>query len=84
MVKDGYVPGWSFQYFRDGIYSKEIASLLQTDAIQEMDLSEPCFVSNLFLIPRKSGKLRPVIDLRDLKPSTFAQDGGYRTCGVVS
>ena len=31
-----------------------------------MDLQEPCFVSRLFLIPKKSGNLRAVIDLRQL------------------
>src|SRR6266511_729237 len=48
------------------IYQAEIDSLTEIQAIREMHPSEPCFVSNLFLIPKKNGGLRPVIDLRNL------------------
>src|SRR6266496_6426619 len=61
------------------VYTKEISSLLQMDAIQEIDPNDPCFVSNLFLVPKKSESLRPVIDLRRLnqfiKYSHFKMEG---------
>src|SRR5688572_12647443 len=46
--------------------SLEINSLLNSGAIQEMDTKVPCFVSNLFLVSKKNGKNRPVIDLWNL------------------
>ncbi|CAB4383503.1 unnamed protein product [Rhizophagus irregularis] len=61
------------------IFSHEISELLKIKAIQEMDPEEPCFVSNLFMVPKKGGSLRPVIDLRKLniyvKYSHFKMEG---------
>ena len=35
-------------------------------AIQESRLATPTFLSRIFTVPKKNGKLRPVIDLRSL------------------
>ena len=48
-----------------------IKELLQKGAIQPTKRSNCRFVSNIFLIPKKSGGLRPVINLKDL--NTFVR-----------
>ena len=45
----------------------EITELLQKNAVEEMTLpSQPCFHSNLFLVPKKDGGQCPVINLKAL------------------
>src|ERR1041385_1739249 len=44
------------------LFEKEINDLLLTGAIQEIDINTPCFLSNLFMVPKKSGGRRAVID----------------------
>jgi ribonuclease HI len=80
LVKEGYTPEWtsppplkvtqvsSRTYRQDELhtYNTEIGSLLKSGAIEEMDPNTPCFVSRFFLIPKKNGKIRPIIDLRRL------------------
>src|SRR2546430_4671221 len=80
IISHGYSPEWnqlpplrkiSLSYHNFDIkdlssFQQEIQHLLSTGAIQEMDLQEPCFVSRLFMVPKKSGDLRAVIDLRQL------------------
>jgi hypothetical protein len=80
LVKESYTPEWtsppplkviqvSSQIYRQDelhTYNTKIKSLLKSGAIEEMDLNTPCFVSRFFLIPKKNGKIRPIIDLRRL------------------
>ena len=51
--------------------NQETKELLQKGAIQPTKRSNCRFVSNIFLIPKKSGGLRPVINLKDL--NTFVR-----------
>ena len=45
--------------------SKELTNLLEKGAVQEVQHQvEPGFVSRLFLVPKKGGQMRPVINLR--------------------
>jgi len=46
------------------IVSTEIDKLLMKGAIKEVDSVEDQFISNLFLVPKKDGSLRPVINLK--------------------
>ena len=62
------------------LYKKEITSLLQNGAIQRLDPGTPCFVSNIFLVPKKGGKLRPVIDLRNL--NCFVKYSHFKMKGI--
>ncbi len=49
------------------LLNQEIESILGKRAIEEVrDLSSPGFYSRLFLVPKKNGKLRPVLDLSAL------------------
>ena len=45
---------------------EEINSLLAKDAMQEGPVSELCYSSNMFLVAKKSGGKRPVLNLRPL------------------
>ncbi|RGB28989.1 hypothetical protein C1646_796187 [Rhizophagus diaphanus] len=67
IIREGYIPEWSatpplkqtpISQRRYGnadlnMFSHEISELLKIKAIQEMDPEEPCFVSNLFMVPKK-------------------------------
>ncbi|CAG8659998.1 24406_t:CDS:2, partial [Cetraspora pellucida] len=80
VISEGYMPIWltpppisiqhmSKRYFKPTEFSSlcsEIQSLLDKKVICHLDTNVPCFVSNLLLIPKKTGDLRPVIDLRNL------------------
>ncbi|CAG8855060.1 3734_t:CDS:2, partial [Gigaspora margarita] len=48
------------------ILDVEMKKLLVQGTITEIFLSEPCFTSRLFLIPKRTGEACPVIDLRKL------------------
>jgi hypothetical protein len=48
------------------IVSTEIDKLLMKGAIKEVDAVEDQFISNLFLVPKKDGSFRPVINLKTL------------------
>ena len=56
---------------------EEIASMIKKGAIAELSKREAQggFYSNMFLVPKKDGKMRPVINLKHL--NQFVQDGGY-------
>ncbi|KAL1914873.1 uncharacterized protein VTP21DRAFT_7789 [Calcarisporiella thermophila] len=49
--------------------SEEVRSLLEKEAIEEVPRDAPGIVSNIFVISKSSGKLRPVVDLRLLNQS---------------
>ncbi|CAB5345476.1 unnamed protein product [Rhizophagus irregularis] len=73
IIREGYIPEWSstpplkwtpisqrcYGNTDLDLFSHEISELLKIKAIQEMDLEEPCFVSNLFMVPKKDGRNRP-------------------------
>lgn len=48
------------------IVSQEIDKLLFKGAIKKVDPVQGQFISNLFLVPKKDGSLRPVINLKNL------------------
>ena len=52
----------------DSLIDVEVAALLEKGAIEEVPLCPPSlgFVSNLFLVQKKNGKMRPVINLKKL------------------
>ena len=58
---------------------EEINSLLAKDAIEEVQMSEPCYSSNMFLVAKKSGGKRPVLNLWPLNNfvpnETFKMEG---------
>jgi hypothetical protein len=53
---------------RENMFTEEIGKLLEKEAISAV--SEPqagTFISRMFLVPKKKGSQRPIIDLRELK-----------------
>ena len=44
----------------------EVEKLLRKGAIEEVEPCENQFLSNIFMIPKKGGERRPVVDTRDL------------------
>jgi hypothetical protein len=52
----------------DPLIDAEVAALLEKGAIEEVALHPPPlgFVSNIFLVQKKNGKMRPVINLKKL------------------
>lgn len=51
---------------RRQILLDEVAALLDKNALERVDQSDPGFFSHLFTVPKKSGGFRPVIDLKRL------------------
>lgn len=45
------------------LISEEVQKLLEKGAIQELTEDEEGFYSRLFLVPKKDGQMRPVINL---------------------
>src|SRR2546423_1414274 len=94
LITTGYIPEWAstpllqvtpisrriYNSHDLFIHGTEIKKLLEMDVIQQMDPIEPCFVSNLFLILKKSGDLRPVIDLRNL--NQYIQYAHFKMEGI--
>ena len=50
---------------RAGVMDEEVADLLAKGAIEKAG-NDPGFYSRVFLVPKKSGKLRPIIHLKPL------------------
>ena len=48
---------------KNSLLQEEVQTLLLKGAIEEVHLVDPGFYSRLFLVPKKNGKMRPVIDL---------------------
>jgi hypothetical protein len=55
-----------YQGKNDHYINKEVEALLSTGAIKEVPLSPPCYISTIFLIPKKSGSMRPILNLKKL------------------
>ena len=52
---------------------EEVASLLQKGAVEEIHPVSPGFYSRIFLVPKKNGKVRLIIDLSTLNRHVFIQ-----------
>lgn len=48
------------------LVDEEVHELLNKGAIKEVEFSDDLYISNIFVVPKKSGKLRPIINLRSL------------------
>lgn len=48
------------------LINDEIVELLEKGAIERVSKNNATFLSNIFVVPKKNGKLRPVINLRNL------------------
>ncbi len=53
--------------YQEDVLRLEVQSLLEKQAVEEvLDVASPGFYSRLFVVPKKNGKLRPVLDLSRL------------------
>ena len=50
----------------ESICDKEVQTLLQKKAIEFVPYSDLCFVSGLFVIPKRSGGYRPIVNMKSL------------------
>ena len=50
----------------EGLVDLEVEKLLRKGAIEEVEPCKNQFLSNIFTIPKKGGRRRPVVDMRDL------------------
>jgi hypothetical protein len=54
----------------DNYIDKEVDALLSKGAIEEVLLSPPpCYISPIFLIPKKSGGMHHILNLKKLNPT---------------
>ena len=58
---------------------EEVASLLQNGAVEEIHPISPGFYSRIFLVPKKNGKVRLIIDLSTLNRHVFIQSSKMET-----
>ena len=58
---------------------EEVASLLQKGAVEEIHPLSPGFYSRIFLVPKKNGKVRLIIDLSTLNRHVFIQSSKMET-----
>ena len=63
-----------------GLILQEINSLSAKYAIEEVPMSEFCYFSNMFLVARKSGGKRPVLNLQPL--NNFVPDETFKMEGI--
>lgn len=56
----------SFNCEKAGLIDAEIEKLLNKGAIQKCDIELDQFISNVFVVPKKDGSLRPVLNLTKL------------------
>ncbi|CAG8828617.1 44820_t:CDS:2, partial [Gigaspora margarita] len=79
LIQQGYLPIWetssplkhhsiinTYPQEDTGLLKTKITEMLKNSVISELPLNKPCFLSKIFLVPKKTGELRPVIDLRNL------------------
>ena len=58
---------------------EEVASLLQKGAVEEIHPVSPGFYSRIYLVPKKNGKVRLIIDLSTLNRHVFIQSSKMET-----
>ena len=58
--------GLFFRTRKRKLIDLEVQKMLQKGAIRRASFNPGQFISNLFIIPKKSGDLRPVINLEPL------------------
>ena len=56
----------NFSDSESAVVQSEIQTLLDKGAIEHVEYTQGKFISTLFLVPKKSGVLRPVINLKPL------------------
>ena len=64
------------------ICDQEIQDLVRKEAIEPVEESEQCFVSGVFIIPKKSGGFRPIVNLKAL--NKFVCSPHFKMEGVSS
>jgi hypothetical protein len=59
---------YSIEGSNNHLIDAEVAALLEKGAIEEVELHPPLlgYISNIFLVQKKNGKMRPVINLKKL------------------
>lgn len=69
------------------IVDKEVNSLLEKQAIQKVDNFDPFeegqFFSNIFLVPKKNGQFRPIINLKQLNEFVVYEHFKQETLKVI-
>ena len=69
---------FNFSKEEERLVDLEVEKLLRKGAIEEVEPCEKQFLSNIFMIPKKGGERRPVVDIRDLnnfiKPVHFKME----------
>ena len=70
----------SFGIEKDNIIQSEIDSLLKKGAIRKAHYTEGQFISTIFLVDKKSGGKRPVINLKDL--NQFVEKEHFKISGL--
>ena len=68
---------------QEALISQEVQELLSKNAIEEVVYHPQEFISNIFLVPKKNGKMRPVINLKGEGPRKSAS-GSNTTYAVDS
>ena len=68
-----------FQQTQNLQLEEEINNLLQKRAVEEIYPESPGFYSRVFLVPKKNGKLRLIIDLSTLNKHIFTQSFKMKT-----
>lgn len=61
-----YMKEINFSEEKSKIVSLEVNKLIEKGAIKKVDHMAGQFISNIFLVPKKDGSLRPVINLKNL------------------
>jgi hypothetical protein len=96
IVKDGYyipfhlTPPWSLEVKRTilpkhqhSLLLEEIQQMLQKNAIERVDPKTPGFYSTFFLVPKKDGGQRPVLNLKGLNQFVHTVTFKMQTLQVV-